>query len=110
MFETGTLFYELALVLLIAIAVGGVARVLHQPLIVAFVVVGIIVGPTWLNIISHDEGTWELLATTGVALLLFLVGLKLDVSLIRKRRDGSYVHHGEEPSGGGILNTGRAIH
>lgn len=82
MFPLDNLFYEFALVLLIAAAVGGLATLLKQPLIVAFIAVGIIVGPAWLNIVTADEEV-ELLATMGISILLFVVGLKLDLKLIR---------------------------
>jgi Kef-type K+ transport system membrane component KefB len=38
-------FYEFSMLLLIAAFVGAVAVFLRQPLIVAFIAVGIIVGP-----------------------------------------------------------------
>jgi Kef-type K+ transport system membrane component KefB len=75
-------FYEFAVLLFVAVVVGGLATMLRQPLIVAFIAVGIIAGPTWLSIITAEEPL-ELLATMGIALLLFVVGLKLDLHLIR---------------------------
>ena len=74
------LFTEMAAVLVISILVGGAALWLRQPLIVAFIV-GIIVGPVGLNWVSEEQ--FELLAELGIGLLLFIVGLKLDPSLIR---------------------------
>ncbi|MEX2599561.1 MAG: cation:proton antiporter [Dehalococcoidia bacterium] len=82
-FEHGSLFYQLAIVLLLATAIGAVGRVLRQPLIVSFILAGIIAGPTGFHIID-DEETWDLFATIGVALLLFMVGLKLDLHVIRR--------------------------
>ncbi|MAT16415.1 MAG: sodium:proton exchanger [Planctomyces sp.] len=61
---------------------GFVAHSLKQPLIVAFIAVGIVVGPAgfqWVSIGSEID----LLAKTGIALLLFTVGLKLDLHVIR---------------------------
>lgn len=76
-------FYEVALLLLIAALVGAVAVRLRQPLIIAFIVVGILVGPSALGVIDPGE-LWGLLAELGIALLLFVVGLKLDVQLVRR--------------------------
>jgi Kef-type K+ transport system membrane component KefB len=76
-------FYEVALLLLVASLVGAVAVRLRQPLIIAFIVVGILVGPSAFNIIDPGE-LWGLLAELGIALLLFVVGLKLDVQLVRR--------------------------
>jgi Kef-type K+ transport system membrane component KefB len=76
-------FYELAALLVVAILVGAIATLLRQPLIISFIAVGILAGPAWLNIIEGQEA-FELLATIGIALLLFVVGLKLDIGLIRQ--------------------------
>ena len=74
-------FYEVAALLLIAAAVGAVAVRLRQPLIMGFIAVGILVGPV-LGLVTADEQI-DLLAEMGIALLLFIVGLKLDLHLIR---------------------------
>ncbi|MCL4847270.1 MAG: cation:proton antiporter [Acidobacteria bacterium] len=75
-------FLEIALILAIALAVGALGAGLRQPLIVSFIGVGILVGPAALGIVSSHEQI-ELLASVGIALLLFVVGLKLDVAMIR---------------------------
>jgi Kef-type K+ transport system membrane component KefB len=41
--ETG--FIDIAILLALAVAIGGVAMLLRQPLIVAFIAAGIIAGP-----------------------------------------------------------------
>jgi Kef-type K+ transport system membrane component KefB len=76
------LFYETALVLAVATVVGAIAVRLRQPLIIAFIAVGILVGPAVLDWVTPGEQL-ELLAEIGIALLLFVVGLKLDLHLIR---------------------------
>jgi Kef-type K+ transport system membrane component KefB len=48
-----------------------------------FLVAGIIAGPSVLGIV-HSHQKIELLANIGIALLLFVVGLKLDLNLIKK--------------------------
>jgi Kef-type K+ transport system membrane component KefB/Trk K+ transport system NAD-binding subunit len=75
-------FTELAAILLAAAALGAVGTWLRQPLIVSFIGVGILVGPAGLGIVTQHEEV-ELLASIGIALLLFVVGLKLDVHMIR---------------------------
>jgi Kef-type K+ transport system membrane component KefB len=76
-------FSQIALILLVAAVVGFLANLLRQPLIVAYIFVGILLGPAFLGIISAGEEI-ELLAKFGIAILLFLVGLKLDIGLIRQ--------------------------
>ncbi len=72
----------MAALLAIASAIGLVGLMLRQPLIVSFIAVGIIAGPDVLGLVQSLEHI-ELLAEIGIAVLLFLVGLKLDLQLVR---------------------------
>jgi Kef-type K+ transport system membrane component KefB len=75
-------FFEFAAILIIAAVVGLVGRLLKQPLIVAFIGVGILVGPWGLDLLESIEQV-HLLAELGIAILLFVIGLKLDLKLIK---------------------------
>lgn len=77
------IFSTTAIVLSIAAVAAFLAHQARQPLIVAFIAVGIIVGPSGFSLLEETE-TLELFAGLGIAILLFLVGLKLDVRLVRK--------------------------
>jgi Kef-type K+ transport system membrane component KefB len=77
-----SVFYEFAALLVLAAGVGLVGLALRQPLIVSFIAVGILAGPSALGIARSSEYI-QLFAELGVAVLLFLVGLKLDLKLIR---------------------------
>jgi len=75
-------FSELAALTALAALVGLAGQFLRQPMIVSFIVVGLIAGPSALGIVKSHESI-DLLAELGIAVLLFLVGLKLDLGLIR---------------------------
>jgi Kef-type K+ transport system membrane component KefB len=75
-------FYEFAAMLGLAVGIGFLGRLLKQPLIVSFIAVGLIVGPYGLDLLRSVEKI-HLLSEMGIAVLLCVVGLKLDVSLIR---------------------------
>jgi len=75
-------FYELAAILGLAVALGFLGRFIKQPLIVSFIFVGVLVGPYGLNLL-HSVEKIHLLSEMGIAVLLFVVGLKLDLTLIR---------------------------
>lgn len=77
-----SVFYEIAALLVLAAGVGLVGVLLRQPLIVSFIAVGILAGPSVLGLARSDEHI-NLLAELGIAVLLFLVGLKLDIKLVR---------------------------
>ncbi len=75
-------FGEFALLLLICALAGALFVRLKQPVLIAYIVVGIAVGPSVLGLVgAHDQ--IDLLAQIGVAVLLFVVGLKLDLHHIR---------------------------
>jgi Kef-type K+ transport system membrane component KefB len=75
-------FYAIAAVLGVAAAVGVLARLAGQPLIVAYIAVGILVGPVGFGWVVGGDDV-DLLARLGIAVLLFLVGLKLDLQQVR---------------------------
>ena len=75
-------FSEFSLLLIISAIAGAISVRLRQPVIIAYIVVGIIVGPAVFGLVSaHDQ--IDLLAQVGIAVLLFLVGLKLDLHHVR---------------------------
>jgi len=75
-------FVSVALILALAVAGGAIAKLLRQPVVVSFIVVGILAGPTAFNLVEGAEEI-RLFAKFGIAILLFLVGLKLDFHMIR---------------------------
>ena len=53
-----------------------------KPLIVMFIALGILAGPSVLDIVKSKEN-FNLLAEIGISVLLFIVGLKLDIRIIK---------------------------
>ena len=79
---TLSVFQQFALLLLIAAALGLVASWLKQPLILAYIVMGVAAGPALVGWAAPAQAL-GLLSEFGVTLLLFAVGLKLDPLLVR---------------------------
>lgn len=80
--EFADTFTEVAAVLVVAAGIGALAFWSRQPLIIAFILVGVLLGPAGLDWVrAHDQV--DLFAKLGIGLLLFVVGLKLDPHLIR---------------------------
>jgi len=75
-------FSEIVALLLVAAVVGAVVLRLRQPLIIGFIAVGILAGPSGFGFVRSSEEV-HLLSELGLALLLFVVGLRLDLGLIR---------------------------
>jgi len=77
------IFIEIGLILGIATILSVLMRMLRQPLIVGYILTGIIAGPYLLNIITSTEYI-ELFSKLGIAILLFIVGLSLKPDVIRE--------------------------
>ncbi|MCK5624238.1 cation:proton antiporter [Candidatus Pacearchaeota archaeon] len=76
-------FIELSLIIVIAVLIAGLMRLLKQPLIIGYILTGIIVSPYFLNIVKSTE-TISVFAQIGVAFLLFIVGLSLSPKVIKE--------------------------
>ncbi|HRS97658.1 MAG TPA: cation:proton antiporter, partial [Smithella sp.] len=64
-------------VIVMAALVGGViAQALKQPLILGYILAGVVVGPYTGGITVSDAHNIEKLAEIGIALLLFALGLE----------------------------------
>jgi len=74
---------DLIIVLAVAIAGGILARWLKLPIIIGYLVGGIAVGPYGFSLVK-DLGTINTLATIGVILLLFTLGLEFSLSELRR--------------------------
>ncbi len=76
-------FVDLIQILGVATIAAVVATMLRQPIVVAFIFVGVFVGPAGIDLVPSDSAFVDLFGRVGIALLLFVVGLKLDPALIR---------------------------
>ncbi|MCF7860563.1 cation:proton antiporter [Patescibacteria group bacterium] len=78
------IFLQLSALLAITVSVAFFVRLAKQPLLVAYIVAGIIGGPLLLNILPADEPMYHAFASFGVVLLLFIIGLDLNFSYLKK--------------------------
>jgi len=74
---------EIGLILLAAVAAGWLARRLHLPAIVGYLAVGLGFSPFTPGYVA-DREQLELLADVGVVLLLFEVGIEVDLTKLRR--------------------------
>lgn len=72
-----TFLVEFGLILAVATALGILARILKQPLILAYLLTGIIVGPFAFGLVKNIE-IIESFASIGIVFLLFFIGLELN--------------------------------
>lgn len=78
-----SLFTEIAIVMLLVFVISYVANKVKQPLLVGYILTGVVVGPIFLDILSA-KASYEAFSHIGVALLLFIVGLHLNIKLIKE--------------------------
>lgn len=76
-------FTELSIVMFLVLIVSFIMNKIKQPLLIGYILTGLIAGPLFLNILSSNEG-YETFSHIGIALLLFIVGLHLNLKLIKE--------------------------
>lgn len=76
------LFTEIAVVIILAALFGVIANRFKQPTIVGYILVGLIAGPIGILKLNNLE-VLDTLAEIGIALLLFLVGLEMNIRDLR---------------------------
>ena len=81
---------ELGLILLVAAIVGVIARRFGLPAVVGYLLLGLAVGPFTPGYVA-DRHQIQLLADVGVVLLLFEVGIELDLRSLAKEPRGILV-------------------
>lgn len=79
-----SIFIDTSIIFSIAIGVAFLVQLLRQPLIISYIITGIICGPLFLNRISSAQDFFDVFAEFGVILLLFLVGLSLNINYLKK--------------------------
>ena len=76
-------FVEISALLALCAAIAILMRFLRQPLIISYILTGLIVGPSILGLVKSPD-TIEILGNFGVALLLFIVGLGLNPKIVKE--------------------------
>ena len=78
-----SLLADMAIVLAAALVGGMIAHRLKLPVIVGYLLVGIAIGPYGLHLV-RDVGDVETLATIGVVLLMFTLGMEFSLKTLRQ--------------------------
>lgn len=68
-----------AIVALAALLCGGLLTHLKQPAIVGYILAGVVLGPAGFGLVNNRDAI-STLAEFGVLMLLFVIGMKLDIS------------------------------
>ncbi len=77
------LFVQIAVVIVAAAVLSFVANRARQPLMIAYILTGVLIGPNLLHV-ATDAVFFKTLSDIGVAFLLFMVGLNLDWQKVKE--------------------------
>jgi CPA2 family monovalent cation:H+ antiporter-2 len=88
--ESALPLLELGLILLVAAVAGVGSRRIGLPAVVGYLFIGLVVGPFTPGYVADREQI-QLLADVGVVLLLFEVGIELDLRSLRREPRGILV-------------------
>jgi Kef-type K+ transport system membrane component KefB len=77
------LFLEFTVIVIFATVISVILRVLKQPLVVGYILTGILLGPLFFNVV-HATGYMDLFSKIGITILLFIVGLNLKPNVIKE--------------------------
>ena len=77
-----SLFLQISFIILIVLGVSIVMRILRQPLIIGYILSGILIGPFLFDALP-DPGLLSTFSEFGIAFLLFIVGLHLSPKVIK---------------------------
>ncbi len=77
------IFAQISIIILIVLVISFIIRLLNQPLIIGYIISGILVGPLFLDILPEGN-TLSTFSEMGIAFLLFIVGLHLSPRVIKE--------------------------
>lgn len=80
--DHNSIFIQLSAIIVAVTVISLIMRLLRQPLIMGYILTGILVGPAAFNVLGAHN-TFDTFSQIGVALLLFIVGLGLNVGVVK---------------------------
>ena len=91
--ESATYLLQLAILLVAGLIGAYISRKIDQPTVLGQIVIGMIIGPSLLNlhVITSDTSLIEQFANIGVVLLMFVAGVESDLSELRRSGKASMI-------------------
>ncbi len=72
------LLFPIVIISAVVIILGFILKILHQPSVISYIVVGALVGPHMLGIVDNTDQI-SVLGSLGLVLLLFFVGMEISL-------------------------------
>ena len=80
---------ELAMILIAAGLGGMLAKIIKMPPVLGQILVGIVIGPTVLNLLHGQDSLIHIMSQLGVIFLMFLAGLETDLKELKSSGKGA---------------------
>ena len=81
------ILFDIGIILIVSTFFAYILKIMKQPLIPAYIIAGLLIGPHFLKLITNVSEI-EILAELGIAFLLFMVGLEID---LKKLKDVGFI-------------------
>src|SRR3989344_5725938 len=78
-----SLLFSIGIIFIVAAFFAYIARIFKQPLIPAYIIAGLVLGPIGLKLIQDVE-LIQSISEIGIVFLLFIVGLEMDLQKLKK--------------------------
>lgn len=78
-----SIFFEISAIIIVSTVLALIAKALRQPIILAFMVAGIILGPLGFNVLQ-SHSLIDVLSTFGISFVLFLIGIELNLKQFKE--------------------------
>jgi len=78
------IFLQISALLAVTVGLAFIIKFLKQPLLAAYLAAGLVCGPLFLNLLDGGTNLYQAFADFGVVLLLFVIGLDLNFSYLKK--------------------------
>src|SRR6185437_2715436 len=84
------LFLGFTAIVILATVISIILKILKQPLVIGYIITGILISPHVLNI-AHSTDYIDLFSKIGITILLFIVGLNLRPDVIKEVGKVSFI-------------------
>ncbi|MEO1558967.1 MAG: cation:proton antiporter, partial [Cyanobacteria bacterium J06632_19] len=78
------------ILLVVILVVPIIFERLRLPGLIGLILSGILIGQSGWNLFKIDNSIWDLLSTIGLAYLLFVAGLEVDLEQLNRKRNISF--------------------
>jgi Kef-type K+ transport system membrane component KefB len=97
----GILILQISTIILVARIFGMLANKIGQPTVIGEIIAGIVLGPSLLGLVFPDVslflfpqaslGNLQLLSQIGLILFMFIIGMELDLKILKNKADAAVV-------------------